>query len=983
MVRLHHARAPQLGDDLCKASTAVDPGESGDGTRPLVPILPTPPADEQEVTAVASVRPGQTTVVVSSGETLSGLTVSANELLIVQSGATVIDAAVMSGGTVYDYGVTSASQLYGGTQVVESGGVAVGTDSYDGGSQEVIEGGEATGGMTYGASSYVVGDGQFLDDTTLHYGDTLLVQSGGTADDLVFDHVTSATVAGGGTLSGAVISASDVMVYGAANATTVDAGGEFAIYDQAASGNMPASVGSSTDLTVNSGGGASVFGRATGVTIQLGGELFVGSGGYAGDVLDSGVVDVEAHGGTSGVTIGSGGLQEIAFAAEADATIIQNGGRQIVGAEADDVNGQLISSGGYADETTIQSGGEEDVQSGGRAAAVEVQSGGKLILDVGGQALNVQVDAGGYFHSGVAYVVESGAAQDGLRLIAGDEVTVSSGGLATHLIVGSGASATVLGAVDGAEIQGGGVAYAVSATDVTVDSGASLEVLGSAYGTTVMSGGSEDINGGGQSEVDPTLEAGSTVQVNDGSLVAFDTVGAAMAAADISGFGGVEMTGPGVLTLSGDNSFMGGLILTSGTVELAGPNAGGSGEIGFQGAPAPTGGGGGPSDPVLVIDAADTPANGATFANTLSNFGDGDYLDIQGLAYAPGDTEAELLGGGAELAVSNGAETIYFDLSGTTQPAYYAYDDGAGHVEVADAPCYCPGTLILTDRGDVAVEELAIGDRLVTAGSGLKSIRWIGRRTYAARFVRANRRLLPVCVRAGAMGSGLPRRDLWVSPLHAMVVDGCLVPAGALVNGVSVTQPAAPEVISYIHLELEEHNVIYAEGAASESFVDDDSRAMFQNAHTFAELYPAARPAPAVYCLPRVEDGEELERLRAIVDGHAGLKRPPSLAPALRGSLDHVDDGLIEGWAQAEGHPEAPVCLDILVDGVVAATVLANHHRPDLERAGLGSGRHAFSLALDLQPGAEVQVRRSLDGARLPPSERAGDVGKLPRSKSS
>jgi uncharacterized repeat protein (TIGR03803 family) len=306
------------------------------------------------------------------------------------------------------------------------------------------------------------------------------------------------------------------------------------------------------------------------------------------------------------------------------------------------------------------------------------------------------------------------------------------------------------------------------------------------------------------------------------------------------------------------------------------------------------------------------------------------------------------------------------DLYGTTSLGYGNVYEIQNTGFAPDAPCYCPGTLILTDRGEVSVENLSIGDRLVTGSGEAKAVKWIGRRSYAGRFVAANRRLLPVCVRAGAMGAGLPRRDLWVSPLHAMVVDGCLVPAGALVNGVSVVQASEVEEVRYIHLELAEHSVIYAEGAASESFVDDDSRAMFQNAHTFAELYPDARPAPAVYCLPRVEDGEALERLRAVVDGYAGLDRTAPTAPRLKGHVDRAADGLVEGWAQAEGLPEAPVCLDVLVDGVVAATVLANRHRSDLERAGLGSGRHAFSVALDLPFGARVEVRRSLDGARLP-----------------
>jgi hypothetical protein len=309
-----------------------------------------------------------------------------------------------------------------------------------------------------------------------------------------------------------------------------------------------------------------------------------------------------------------------------------------------------------------------------------------------------------------------------------------------------------------------------------------------------------------------------------------------------------------------------------------------------------------------------------------------------------------------------------------TQTESAGDDDSGSWDRVENDPnfepaCYCPGTMILTDQGEVAVELLAIGDRLITGSGEAKAIRWIGRRAYQGRFIAGSRQLLPVCVKAGAMGEGLPRRDLWVSPNHAMVVDGCLVPAGALVNGVSVVQAGDIAEVRYFHLELDQHSIIFAEGAASESFVDDDSRGMFQNAHSFAELYPKACYTPAVYCLPRVEDGEALERLRAIVDGHAGLTHVSPAAPPLTGHLDRAEDGLVEGWAQALGHPEAPVCLEVLVDGEVAATVLANRHRADLEAAGLGSGRHAFSVALPLTLGAQVQVRRALDGAVLPQAD--------------
>jgi hypothetical protein len=77
---------------------------------------------------------------------------------------------------------------------------------------------------------------------------------------------------------------------------------------------------------------------------------------------------------------------------------------------------------------------------------------------------------------------------------------------------------------------------------------------------------------------------------------------------------------------------------------------------------------------------------------------------------------------------------------------------------------------------------------------------------------------------------------------------------------------------------------------------------------------------------------------------------------------------IIEGWAQNEAHPEAPVCLDVYADGRLIGQALANLYRADLAGAGLGSGRHAFAFTppegMLLVPGS-VEVRRSMDGGAL------------------
>jgi hypothetical protein len=159
-------------------------------------------------------------------------------------------------------------------------------------------------------------------------------------------------------------------------------------------------------------------------------------------------------------------------------------------------------------------------------------------------------------------------------------------------------------------------------------------------------------------------------------------------------------------------------------------------------------------------------------------------------------------------------------------------------------PCYCRGTLILTETGEVPIEDLSIGDRVVTAAGWARPVKWIGRRSYDGRFITGNRNVLPIVVSAGALAEGLPARDLRVSPGHAFYLDDVLVSALLLVNGLTIIQAAAVERVDYFHLEFENHEIIFAEGAAAESYVESDNRRGFANFAEFAALYPDdARPS--------------------------------------------------------------------------------------------------------------------------------------------
>ncbi len=203
-------------------------------------------------------------------------------------------------------------------------------------------------------------------------------------------------------------------------------------------------------------------------------------------------------------------------------------------------------------------------------------------------------------------------------------------------------------------------------------------------------------------------------------------------------------------------------------------------------------------------------------------------------------------------------------LSGYDELSDYANEKSIAVTVVA---CYLRGTMIATPFGERAIESLAIGDFVLMASGGAEPIRWIGRRAYKARFARANAEIVPVRIAAGALADGVPSRDLFVSPRHAMFLDGVLVPATDLVNGVTITPKMPADDIEYFHIELVEHAVLLANGAPSESYVDDETRMMFHNAYDYLAAYPDAKPCQAVYCAPRVSAGEVVEAIRRRIMG--------------------------------------------------------------------------------------------------------------------
>ncbi|MCQ0093660.1 Hint domain-containing protein [Roseovarius sp. M141] len=197
---------------------------------------------------------------------------------------------------------------------------------------------------------------------------------------------------------------------------------------------------------------------------------------------------------------------------------------------------------------------------------------------------------------------------------------------------------------------------------------------------------------------------------------------------------------------------------------------------------------------------------------------------------------------------ADGLDVDVLDLSGLStnvtrtgaESGTVDFLDASGNVthtmtysEIEQVICFTPGTRIATPRGEVPVEMLSIGDRVITRDNGLQPVRWCGRRDLRVGELIATPKVQPVLIRAGSLGPNMPVRDMMVSPNHRMLLNRAtaqllfeesevLVAAKHLVgmDGVERVRPAG---VSYIHVMFDAHEVILADGAWSESFQPGDT----------------------------------------------------------------------------------------------------------------------------------------------------------------
>lgn len=233
--------------------------------------------------------------------------------------------------------------------------------------------------------------------------------------------------------------------------------------------------------------------------------------------------------------------------------------------------------------------------------------------------------------------------------------------------------------------------------------------------------------------------------------------------------------------------------------------------------------------PVAVKDNFETKFNTALTGNVLHNDSDPDGDELTVLT---------------NTHPANGTVTMHPNGNFTYTPNHgfigedsfrYTVIDGNGGYDQADVhitvPCFAAGTLIITATGPKSVEDICVGDEVLTRDDGFQPVRWAGTRALDAEYLAQNPDFASVLISAGSLGNNLPRRDLRVSPGHRILLSGhqaeilfgereVLVAASDLVGQPGVTSDPRP--VTYVHIMFDNHQIIDSEGAWSESFQPAD-----------------------------------------------------------------------------------------------------------------------------------------------------------------
>ncbi len=748
-------------------------------------------------------------------------------------------------------------------------------------------------------------------------------------------------------------------------------------------GLMSNSSGTSSAIALKGGGFVS---NASSGSIISGGHPGVYIGGAIGTVLNQGSIFATGTTSSPGIALDAGGY--VSNASSGTVSSKYSAGVYINGGAGTVVNAGLIETSDTHTAVVFETGGTITNQSGGTIIGTQHHgiyitgaSGGTVVND--GSILGMGTDTGS---SGI--VLESGGfvsnSSDGLISSESHVAIYAIGGGVTVLntgkiVGGTGHTGVYLkGVIDTVQnsgsITGGGNGIALENGGVVSNSSA-----GFIYGTnnssvymTVNAGlvvNAGKIQSGAKNGV--FLGHGGTVEnLAGGTIMGTTGVGFGVQPGTVANAGLIDGSGgaavffstgvanelivdPGaqfIGNVNGGNLIGDAVVSTldlasgssAGTLNNIGDKYNNFGEINFDNGAA------------WLIS-----GNQGGLAGTISGFARNDTVQVTGITA----TGSSFSNGVLTLTGSGSITTATLDFAGNFSFSDFDVTTAGGNTDVAlNEVCFLAGTRVATPRGEVPVEQLAVGDTVTTLSGEARPITWIGTgRVLAPRGGRVAS--AAVIVRKGALADNVPHRDLRVTKGHSLFIDGVLIPVEFLINHHSILWDAQAGEVTIYHIELQTHDVLIADGAPAESYRDDGNRWLFQNANSGWKHPPKEPCARVLTSGPVVDLVWRRLRDRAHTRPSQVLTREPDLHLLVDGKrIDPLDRSDARYVFQLGGRPRtvricsraaAPQALGVSRDPRVLGVairrfVLAQARRQraiDAAESSLTDGYHAFESA--------------------------------------
>ncbi|EUK18064.1 Hint domain-containing protein [Commensalibacter papalotli (ex Servin-Garciduenas et al. 2014)] len=821
--------------------------------------------------------------VVSSGEIVSNISISYGEQLIISTFGSAYNTSIYSGGqlTVSTFGNASNTSIYSGGQLTVSslGGVSD-TSIYAGGKLTVVSNGNASNTSILSDGQLTVSSYGRVSDTSIYAGGKLTVVSNGNASN-------TNILSGGNLIVTSYGSVSDTSIYSGGNLTVssngsvtrtiILSGAEFV----AASGTTVTGTmisdgglfsiisGANISRTMVSSGGVfivSALGSVSDTSIYSGGLFSVISGASVSRTIILSGAEFTASSGASitDITISDGGLFTASPGANVKYVSILSGAQLTVASGANVANISILSGVQYAVSSGINisgiyvsSGGQLTVASGAITSSVSVSSGGQISVTSGASIIDTTINSGGQL------TVASGAITSRVTIFSGGQISVASGASIIDTTINSGGQLTVaLGVnVSGIFIYSGGqltVSSGVTISNAYINSADLIGPSGVTFYNASIGGeftipsnmnfihtsvytSAKIIVASGATMSDTQVFAQGTLIVASGAIISNTSVGSLIVSSggsaintyvyangDVTVSSGGSITSVdlgGLLTVSSGGKINGEITLHGGYATIY-PDAGGT--INFPGN----------GNHGLTISGLE---NGGIVTTLINNF-DGastswsDQIKLAGIQtsnvtnVAFEDVNGNINGDFVTLILNNGNK-ISLNIPGAKNEGYHLASDSTGNLiyEV----CFLAGSMIKTLEGEIAVEDIRIGDKILSFNwqqnkEDVQSVRWVGNKT-----VKVNPTLhddeagYPVRILKDAIAEGIPCKDLLITPEHCLFFNGKFTPARMFVNGYSIFYDYSITNYTYYHFETEEHSVIWANGVLTESYLDTGNQTQF------------------------------------------------------------------------------------------------------------------------------------------------------------